>query len=53
MTQTELAKMAGVSTSAISLLENGNRNPSVKLAGSLCRALNIPIGDLLEEYSIK
>ncbi len=51
MTQTELGELVGVGASAISLLETGQRNPSVTLAGSISIALKIPIGDLLAEYS--
>ena len=51
MTQTELGELVGVGASAISLLETGQRNPSVTLAGSISIALRIPIGDLLAEYS--
>jgi len=40
--QQELAAMAGVDPSHISLIESGKRSPSVRLLGRISRALGIP-----------
>ncbi len=41
LSQTELAEMAGVTQSAISLLERGKRRPSPKLARKIASALGV------------
>jgi len=40
--QKQLATLAGLDPSHISLIEKGARKPSVAAIGSLCRALQIP-----------
>jgi transcriptional regulator with XRE-family HTH domain len=49
LTQEQLAKRAGVNHSYISLLENGERVPTVKTADKLCAALGISLAQLFEE----
>jgi len=46
MTQRELAERAGVTRQTIIAIENGNYNPSVKLALKLARALAVRVEDL-------
>lgn len=41
MTMAELAEKAGISPSAVNLIEKGRRSPSAELVESLARALNI------------
>jgi transcriptional regulator with XRE-family HTH domain len=40
--QKELASLAGLDASHISLIEKGSRKPSVRAIAKLCRALRIP-----------
>jgi transcriptional regulator with XRE-family HTH domain len=40
--QKQLAAIAGLNPSHISLIEKGARNPSIATIGRLCRALEIP-----------
>jgi len=40
--QKQLASMAGLDPSHISLIEKGARKPSIRAIGNLCRALHIP-----------
>jgi transcriptional regulator with XRE-family HTH domain len=49
LTQEQLAKRAGVNHSYISLLETGQRMPTVKTADKLCAALGIKLADLFRE----
>lgn len=46
MSQSELAKMVGVSRNTISSIETGQFNPTAKLALILCIALNKKFEDL-------
>ncbi len=49
MTQQELAKKARISQTYLSRLEAGERkNPGVKIAQRLAKALGVPVGELLE-----
>ena len=41
MTQRELGEAAGLSTSMVSEIENGNRKPSIDKAGILARTLGV------------
>lgn len=41
MSQKEVAEMAGISVSYLSLLERGKRNPNMSTIEKICRALNI------------
>ncbi len=47
MTQVELAKVIGVSVTAISLFENGKLDPTIKTLIALCVALNASADSLL------
>ncbi|MGM9614304.1 MAG: helix-turn-helix transcriptional regulator [Oscillospiraceae bacterium] len=49
MSQTELAKKAGVTRQTIGLIESGEFNPSVKLCIAICKALNTTLNDLFWE----
>jgi transcriptional regulator with XRE-family HTH domain len=44
----EIARRAGIAKSTLSQLEAGNGNPSLETLWSLCVALDIPFGRLLE-----
>lgn len=47
LTQTELANLAGVSASAISMIENSIRPGTIETFRALARALKIPIAALV------
>ena len=49
MSQTELAKIAGVTRQTIGLIESGDFNPSIKLCVAICRALGVTLNDLFWE----
>lgn len=49
MSQTELAKKAGVTRQTIGLIESGEFNPSIKLCIAICKALNTTLNDLFWE----
>ncbi len=49
MSQTELAKKAGVTRQTIGLIEAGDFNPSLKLCIEICRALDVTLNDLFWE----
>lgn len=49
MSQTELAKKAGVTRQTIGLIEAGDFNPSIKLCIDICRALGVTLNDLFWE----
>ena len=42
LSQRELAKLAGIHYSTISLIEKGNRNPSDKVGNKIAKALDVP-----------
>ena len=46
MSQTELAKRAGVTRQTIGLIEAGEFNPSIKLCIAICKALGVTLNDL-------
>ena len=46
LSQSELAKVLGVSVRSLIRYESGERTPNTELAGALSRALDIPIGEL-------
>jgi len=48
LTQSQLAKMAGVTESSISYYESGDRIPVVKTADKLAQALGCTLNDLFE-----
>lgn len=47
--QSELARRAGVTSAAISMIEKGDRNPTLEMVIKLCKALKISISELLGE----
>ncbi len=49
MSQTDLAKKAGVTRQTIGLIEAGDFNPSIKLCVAICRALGVTLNDLFWE----
>ena len=49
MSQTELAKKAGVTRQTIGLIEAGYFNPSIKLCIDICKALGVTLNDLFWE----
>ena len=49
MSQTELAKRAGVTRQTIGLIEAGEFNPSIKLCIAICKALGVTLNDLFWE----
>ena len=49
MSQTELAKKAGVTRQTIGLIESGEFNPSIKLCISICQALECTLNDIFWE----
>lgn len=49
MSQTELAKKAGVTRQTIGLIEAGEFNPSIKLCIAICKALGVTLNDIFWE----
>ena len=49
ISQTELAKLAGVTRQTIGLIEAGEFNPSIKLCVAICRALGVTLNDIFWE----
>ncbi len=49
MSQTELARRAGVTRQTIGMIEAGEFNPSIKLCVAICRALECTLNDLFWE----
>ena len=49
MSQTELAKKAGVTRQTIGLIEAGDFNPSINLCIAICKALGVTLNDLFWE----
>lgn len=49
MSQTQLAKAAGVTRQTIGLIEAGEFNPSLKLCIAICKALGVTLNDLFWE----
>ena len=49
MSQTELAKRAGVTRQTIGLIESGDFNPSITLCVAICKALGVTLNDLFWE----
>lgn len=47
LTQEKLAERAGIDYSYLNLIENGKRNPSLKVMAKLSRILGVRLGDLL------
>ena len=49
MSQTQLAKAAGVTRQTIGLIEAGEFNPSLKLCLAICKALGVTLNDVFWE----
>ncbi len=49
MSQTDLAKAAGVTRQTIGLIEAGEFNPSINLCIAICKALGVTLNDLFWE----
>ncbi len=49
MSQTELARAAGVTRQTIGMIEAGDFNPSLKLCIAICRALGVTLNDIFWE----
>ena len=49
MSQTELAKKAGVTRQTIGLIEAGEFNPSIRLCIAICKALGVKLDDIFWE----
>ncbi len=49
LSQSDLARMSGVTRQTISLIEAGEFNPSIKLCNAICRALKCTLNDLFWE----
>ena len=46
LSQTELAKIIGVSRQTINMIENGGYNPTVELCIHICKELGVTLNDL-------
>ena len=49
MSQSELAKKAGVTRQTIGLIEAGEFNPSIKLCIAICKARGVKLDDIFWE----
>ena len=49
LSQTELAKIIGVSRQTINMIESGGYNPTVELCIRICRTLGVTLNDLFWE----
>ena len=49
ISQTELAKLIGVSRQTVNTIENGDYNPTIALCLKLCKALDKTLNDLFWE----
>jgi putative transcriptional regulator len=49
LSQTDLARMVGVTRQTIGLIEAGEFNPSLKLCLAICRALGVTLNDIFWE----
>jgi len=52
LTQEALAEKADVASKMVSLIEREIRNPSVNVADSIARAMNVPLSELIREAEI-
>ena len=46
LSQTELAKLIGVSRQTINMIENGAYNPTIELCIKICKELDVTLNDL-------
>lgn len=49
LTQEVLAEKADIASKMVSLIERGERNPSLNLADSIARGLEIPLAQMIKE----
>ena len=49
LSQTELAKIIGVSRQTINMIENGDYNPTIALCRNICKVLGCTLNDLFWE----
>ncbi len=49
LSQTELAKIIGVSRQTINMIENGDYNPTIGLCRKICKVLGCTLNDLFWE----
>ena len=49
LSQTELAKIIGVSRQTINMIENGDYNPTIALCRKICKVLGYTLDDLFWE----
>ena len=49
ISQTELAKIIGVSRQTINMIENDDYNPTIALCRKICKALGCTLNDLFWE----
>jgi len=49
LSQEALAEMAGIHPTHVGLIERSGRNPSINVAASLARALELKLSDLISE----
>ena len=52
ISQSELAKKAGVTRQTIGLIEAGEFNPSIKLCIAICKALGVKLDDIFWEDEV-
>lgn len=52
ISQTDLAKKAGVTRQTIGLIEAGEFNPSLKLCIAICKALHTTLDDIFWEEEV-
>ena len=53
LSQTDLAKMVGVTRQTIGLIEAGEFNPSIKLCVAICKARQMTMNDIFWEEEEK
>ncbi len=46
LSQTDLAKIIGVSRQTINMIENGGYNPTIELCIRICKELGVTLNDL-------
>ena len=49
ISQEKLAELAGLSRSAITMIESGNRNPTLFVCHAVANALGVPLSDVIRE----
>ena len=49
LSQTDLAKVAGVTRQTIGLIETGEFNPSIRLCIAICKALGVTLDEIFWE----